>query len=102
MSFFRKYKTIEEVMPGFLLKKETEISHKAAMCYHSMCLALADWLKDQGKEHIPMRELMDQLRHTKLDATQHYLKKHCGIINTRIRNNFPDPTTPHNFTYSNI
>ena len=40
---------------------------------------------------ISMRELMDQLRHTKLDATQHYLKKHCGIINERIRDNFPSP-----------
>ncbi len=40
---------------------------------------------------ISMRELMDQLRHTKLDATQHYLKKHCGIVNNRIRDNFPDP-----------
>lgn len=40
---------------------------------------------------ISMRELMDQLRHTKLDATQHYLKKHCGIVNDRIRDNFPSP-----------
>lgn len=40
---------------------------------------------------ISMRELMDQLRHTQLEATQHYLKKHCGIINDRIRNNFPSP-----------
>lgn len=40
---------------------------------------------------ISMRELMDQLRHTKLEATQHYLKKHCGIVNDRIRNNFPSP-----------
>jgi len=40
---------------------------------------------------ISMRELMDQLRHTNLDATQHYLKKHCGIVNNRIRDNFPSP-----------
>jgi integrase len=40
---------------------------------------------------ISMRELMDQLRHTKLDATQHYVKKHIGIINTRVRDNFPSP-----------
>lgn len=40
---------------------------------------------------ISMRELMDQLRHTKLEATQHYLKKHCGIVNDRIRDNFPSP-----------
>lgn len=40
---------------------------------------------------ISMRELMDQLRHTKLEATQHYLKKHCGIVNDRIRDHFPNP-----------
>ena len=40
---------------------------------------------------ISMRELMDQLRHTQLETTQHYLKKHCGIVNDRIRDNFPNP-----------
>jgi site-specific recombinase XerD len=40
---------------------------------------------------ISMRELMDQLRHTQLEATSHYLKRHCGIVNERIRNNFPSP-----------
>jgi integrase len=43
------------------------------------------------KSGISMRELMDQLRHTRLSATEHYLKKHTGIINDRIRYNFPDP-----------
>lgn len=38
---------------------------------------------------ISMRELMDQLRHTKLEATQHYLKVKTGMVNTRIRDNFP-------------
>ena len=40
---------------------------------------------------ISMRELMDQLRHTKLEATQHYVKKHIGMRNDRIRTNFPSP-----------
>lgn len=40
---------------------------------------------------ISMRELMDQLRHTKLEATQHYLKVKIGIINPRIRDGFPSP-----------
>lgn len=43
------------------------------------------------KSGISMRELMEQLRHTKLEATQHYLKQHCGIVNDRIRDNFPNP-----------
>ena len=40
---------------------------------------------------ISMRELMDQLRHTRLDATQSYVKKHSGTVNVRIRDNFPTP-----------
>jgi hypothetical protein len=34
---------------------------------------------------------MDQLRHTRLEATQHYVKQHAGIVDTRIRNEFPSP-----------
>lgn len=45
------------------------------------------------KSGLSMRELMDQLRHTKLEATSHYLKHHCGIVNDRIRDNFPNPLT---------
>jgi hypothetical protein len=30
-------------------------------------------------------------RHTKLEATQHYLKTHCGTVNDRVRDNFPNP-----------
>jgi site-specific recombinase XerD len=41
--------------------------------------------------HVSMRELMDQLRHTRLEATQHYVKRHSGIVNTRIRDQFPSP-----------
>jgi integrase len=40
---------------------------------------------------ISLRELMDQLRHTKMEATQHYVKKHIGIINPRVRDCFPSP-----------
>ena len=41
--------------------------------------------------NISMRELMDQLRHTRLDATQHYVKRHSGTVNIRIKDNFPNP-----------
>ena len=41
---------------------------------------------------LPMIELMNQLRHTKLEATSHYIKKHCGVINSRVRDSFPSPT----------
>jgi integrase len=40
---------------------------------------------------VSMRELMDQLGHSRLEATQHYLKRHAGFVNPRIRDNFPDP-----------
>jgi integrase len=40
---------------------------------------------------ISMRELMDQLRHSKLEATQHYVHKHIGTVNDRIRDKFPSP-----------
>jgi integrase len=40
---------------------------------------------------MPMRGLMDQLRHKKLDATQKYVKKHIGTVNERIRDEFPSP-----------
>jgi len=38
-----------------------------------------------------MRDIMDHLRHTRLEATQHYIKKHGGVINERIRVGFPSP-----------
>lgn len=40
---------------------------------------------------ISMRELMDQLRHTRLTATEHYLRLRSGTINERIRDKFPSP-----------
>jgi len=43
------------------------------------------------KSGVSMMELMIQLRHTQLENTSHYLKNHCGIINDRIRDNFPNP-----------
>ena len=54
MGFFRKFKTIDEMLPGFWLKKETEVSHKVALTYHSMCLVFADWLETKGKRNLPM------------------------------------------------
>lgn len=39
----------------------------------------------------PIRAIMDQCRHTNLSATQHYLKRHAGLVNERIRDYFPSP-----------
>lgn len=38
-----------------------------------------------------IRVIMDQCRHANLSATQHYLKRHAGLVNERIRDYFPSP-----------
>lgn len=40
---------------------------------------------------VSLRGLMDQLGHSRLEATQHYVKKHAGFINHSIRDSFPSP-----------
>ena len=57
--------------------------------YYSFKHSGASVLHQSG--NVSMRELMDHLRHTKLEATQHYVKRHTGIVNTRIRESFPSP-----------
>ncbi|MCT4636251.1 MAG: site-specific integrase [Bacteroidales bacterium] len=36
-------------------------------------------------------ELMSQLRHTELTSTQHYIRRHFGDRNNKVRKNFPSP-----------
>jgi site-specific recombinase XerD len=40
---------------------------------------------------VSMVELMNQLGHSRLEATQRYLKQHAGFINPRIKEGFPSP-----------
>lgn len=40
---------------------------------------------------VSLREVMDQLGHSRLSSTEHYIKKHGGVMNVRIRDNFPNP-----------
>jgi integrase len=40
---------------------------------------------------VSLHELMTQLGHSRLSATEHYIKKYAGFINTKIRENFPNP-----------
>lgn len=40
---------------------------------------------------VSMRELMDQLGHTKLSSTEHYVRKLSTGVNTRIKESFPAP-----------
>lgn len=46
---------------------------------------------------VSLRGLMDQLGHSKLSATQHYIKGHAGTIDVAIRNLFPDPYPQRQF-----
>lgn len=40
---------------------------------------------------VPIRSIMDHARHTNLSATQKYIQRHVGIIDERIKCNFPNP-----------
>jgi len=40
---------------------------------------------------VSLRSIMTQLGHLNLSSTQYYIQKHAGIIDTTIRNNFPNP-----------
>jgi site-specific recombinase XerD len=40
---------------------------------------------------VSLRSIMTQLGHLNLSSTQYYIQKHAGIIDTVIRDNFPNP-----------
>jgi integrase len=44
-----------------------------------------------NSNQVSLRDMMDQLGHSRMEATQRYIKKHAGIINPRIKENFPNP-----------
>lgn len=48
MSFFRKYKTIEELLFGFLLEKESTTQYKTYQSYRCNIGVFIDWLESQG------------------------------------------------------
>jgi len=52
---------------------------------HTGCTALSD------AKIVSSVEMMHHFRHTKLDVMLHYIRKHGGMINTDIRDYFPDP-----------
>ena len=56
--------------------------------FYSMKHTGATRLHESGAS---MRTCMDQLRHSRLSSTQHYIQRHGGVINERIRFNFPEP-----------
>jgi len=42
---------------------------------------------------VSLRGLMDQIGHMRLSSTEHYIKKHAGTVNEKIRDCFPSPIT---------
>jgi len=40
---------------------------------------------------VSLRDIMTQLGHSRLASTEHYIKKHAGFIDKRIRDQFPNP-----------
>ena len=40
---------------------------------------------------VSLRGLMDQIGHMRLSSTEHYIRKHAGTINEKIRDQFPNP-----------
>jgi len=70
MGFLRKNKTIEDLLPAFLLEREMLANTLTSEAYRSHIYVFVHWLDE---------------------ATQHYLKVHSGIVNPRIIDNFPNP-----------
>ena len=58
---------------------------------HTGCTALSD------AKIVSSVEMMHHFRHTKLDVMLHYIKKHGGMINSDIRDFFPDPVPQPQF-----
>lgn len=48
----------------------------------------AGLLLDSG---VTFKDLMDHLRHHDIESTYHYIRKHKGTTNEKIKNHFPDP-----------
>jgi len=57
VSIFRKYKTIEQLLPGFLLEKEISIQPKTFQFYERAPRVLMNWLDENGMGKRLMREI---------------------------------------------
>jgi hypothetical protein len=57
VAIFRKYKTCEELLPGFLMEKEVSIQHKSYMTYSGQLPVFTDWLKENGYDKLPIKKI---------------------------------------------
>lgn len=60
MSLFKRYKTIKEMIPGFLKEKEVAVQRKSFLPYINASKVLTAWLEDHGKADVPMKRITSQ------------------------------------------
>jgi hypothetical protein len=56
-NLFRKYKTIDQLLPGFLLEVEAHTKLKTSSSYHGHVFVFIEWLKDNRLDKVPLRKL---------------------------------------------
>ena len=61
MNIFKRYKTIEELLPGFLLEREMQTKSKNAQAYNHHCFVFIEWLKSEKLFHLPLRKINDEI-----------------------------------------
>jgi integrase len=57
MKIFKKYKTIEELLPGFILERQMQAKYKNSQSYLHNCSVFIEWLKDNSLHHLPLRKI---------------------------------------------
>lgn len=57
MSFLRKYKTFDEILPDFLGEKRVALQHKSYLTYPGKCEIFSQWLAAHGLSKTPLRKV---------------------------------------------
>ena len=57
MELFKKHRTIEEILPGFLIEKEAGLQPKSFYPYNWCSKVFIDWLKEHHLANQPMRKI---------------------------------------------
>ena len=57
MNVFRKYKTVDELLSGFLLEKEIGIQHKSFAAYACHLQIFINWLKEHKLNNVVLRKI---------------------------------------------
>ena len=57
MSLLRKYKTFDEILPGFMEEKRVSLQHKSYLAYPGRCEIFSGWLKMHGLDKVSLRKI---------------------------------------------